>query len=298
MPVMSVGLNCIVIIKRRKSMRLIDLTRQSMGWNNPFRTRTTNQIRTIGIHHSATNVGSQRIFENHWRNLGWRNGGYHEIILQNGDVEICYDPTIVVNGVGDHNMDSYHICVVGSFRPNGTQPNATQMRSLIERIIANMNRFNILVERVLGHNEFANTANFNHRSNTCPGQNMNNLRNQLRTSSSSNTHTVRSGDTLSAIARQHGTTILDLQRTNGITNANLIRVGQILRLPQTTSSNNIRVNSRVRVNQSARIWATGQSIPTWVRGRIYIVRQMRQSNNELLLTDVNSWIRRNDVTLV
>ena len=280
-------------------MNLIDLTRQSMGWNNPFRIRTTNQIRTIGIHHSATNVGSQRIFENHWRNLGWRNGGYHEIILQNGDVEICYVPTVVVNGVGDHNMDSYHICVVGNFRPNGAQPSAAQMRSLVERIIVSMNRFTIPVGRVLGHNEFANTANFNHRSNTCPGQNMNNLRNQLRTPPSSNTHKVRPGDTLLSIARQHRTTVADLQKLNGITNANLIRVNQVLRLPAVAGSNNtIHIGSRVRVNQGARIWATGQGIPEWVRGSIYTVQQIRSNGNELLLAGVVSWIRRNDVMLV
>ena len=292
-------------------MRLIDLTRQSMGWNNPFRTRATNQIRTIGLHHSATNVGAQMIFENHWRNLGWRNGGYHEIILQNGDVEICYVPTVVVNGVGDHNTDSYHICVVGNFRPNGTQPNAAQMRALLERIRVNMSRFTIPVGRVLGHNEFANTSNFNHRSNTCPGQNMNNLRSQLRapsaetstpnrpTEPSANTHTVRPGDTLSAIARQHGTTVAELQRLNNITNTHLIRIGQVLRLPIAAQSNTtIQVGSRVRVNQSARLWVTGQNIPSWVRGRIYTVRQMRSNSSELLLADVISWIRRSDVSLV
>jgi len=277
-------------------MNIVDLTRQSMGWNNPFRTRTTNQIRTIGIHHSATNVGSQMIFENHWRNLGWRNGGYHEIVLQNGDVEICYVPTIVVNGVGDHNLDSYHICVVGNFRPNGNEPNAAQMRSLLERIRVNMSRFTIPVERVLGHNEFANTPNFNHRSNTCPGQNMNNLRSQLRTPEpNSRTHIVQAGDTLSAIARTYGTTVAELQRLNNITNVNMIRIGQTLRLPAVTT---IQVGSRIRVNQSARIWVTGQAIPAWVRGQIYSVRQMRNNNNELLLEDVISWIKRSDVTLV
>jgi len=285
--------------RRKINMKLIDLTRQSMGWNNPFRTRATNQIRTIGIHHSATNIGGQMIFENHWRNLGWRNGGYHEIVLQNGDVEICYVPTVVVNGVGDHNLDSYHICVVGNFRPNGSQPNAAQIRSLLERIRVNMNRFTIPIGRVLGHNEFDNTPNFNHRSNSCPGQSMDNLRNQIRTPEpSGNTHTVRPGDTLSAIARLHATTVSELQRLNDITNADVIRIGQVLRLPTSSQQNSIQVGSRVRVNQSARIWATGQAIPSWVRGQIYTVQQIRNNNNELLLSEVISWIRHNDVTMV
>lgn len=42
---------------------------------------------------------------------------------------------------------------------------------------------------------------------------------------------VRSGDTLSAIATQHGTTPEELARVNGIANANLIYVGQVIRVP-------------------------------------------------------------------
>jgi len=290
-------------------MRLIDLTRQSMGWNNPFQTRTTSQIRNIGIHHSATNVGSQTIFENHWRNHGWRNGGYSEIILRNGDVEICYAPTTVTNGISGHNQNTYHIGVVGN--SNFT---AAQERSLIERIRFNMNRFQIPIERVLGHNEFTG-----HTSNICPGRNMNTLRNNLRLPSvatpapnqpannTSNTHTVRLGETLSGIAGSHQTTVAELVRLNSINNPNLIRVGQVLRLPanannsQISNNNNyqaIRVGSQVRVNNRAQSWATGQTIPTWVRGQIYTVQQIRNNNNEILLASVMSWIHRSNVTLV
>lgn len=44
------------------------------------------------------------------------------------------------------------------------------------------------------------------------------------------TYTVRSGDTLSAIAQKYGTTWQALQKLNQITNANLIKVGQIIKL--------------------------------------------------------------------
>jgi len=284
-------------------MNIIDLTRQSMNWNNPFQTRLINQIRRIGIHHTATATGNQKTFENHWRNLGWRNGGYHEIILPNGDVEICYTPDIVVNGVGDHNSDSYHIAVVGNFRPGGHQPSQKQMKSLIERIRFNMNRFTIPANRVLGHNEFPNTTRFNHRSNTCPGQNMNALRDVLMRPTIqpspqpvSPIHTVRPNETLSSIARYYRTTVTELQRLNHIQNVNLIRVGQVLRLP--TQNITIEAGSRVRVNDSARHWATGEAIPNWVRGRTYGVIETRRSGQELLLGSVVSWINLNDVTSV
>ncbi len=45
------------------------------------------------------------------------------------------------------------------------------------------------------------------------------------------TYTVRAGDTLSALARQYGTTVQALASLNGISNPNLIRVGQVLKLP-------------------------------------------------------------------
>lgn len=44
-------------------------------------------------------------------------------------------------------------------------------------------------------------------------------------------YSVRSGDTLSAIAARNGTTVAELVRENGIADANRIRVGQTLRLP-------------------------------------------------------------------
>jgi Lyzozyme M1 (1,4-beta-N-acetylmuramidase) len=46
----------------------------------------------------------------------------------------------------------------------------------------------------------------------------------------SSMYTIRSGDTLSAIAAKHGTTVSKLAALNGIKNPNLIRVGQVIKL--------------------------------------------------------------------
>lgn len=45
-------------------------------------------------------------------------------------------------------------------------------------------------------------------------------------------YSVAPGDTLSAIAKRHGTTVNDISRLNGIGNPNMIRVGQRIRLPE------------------------------------------------------------------
>jgi len=49
--------------------------------------------------------------------------------------------------------------------------------------------------------------------------------------SSGGSYTIKSGDTLSEIAQKNGTTTKNLQNLNGIKNANLIKVGQKIKLP-------------------------------------------------------------------
>jgi len=358
-------------------MRLIDRTNQALGRNIAI-TRSMSDIRRIAIHHSATTTGTTAIFENWWRTqpgMGAPNavGGYHEVILLNGDVEINYLPTKISYGVGNQNADTYHICVVGDFTQS--QLTGVQLQNLLERIRFNVNRLpNVTFDRVLGHREFPN------QSTNCPAVNMNNIRNQARQTTppppitpvppptdtretfvitratsgfstaadalnnrnpqttvqpgtynvfnrSQNminitrtagvpgswinpagqnnltTHTVRAGETLLQIANLYKTTVAELQRLNNISNPNLIRVGQTLQLPSTstgatTTTNTIRVGTRIRVNANATTWATGQAIPSWVRGQTYTVQQLRNNNREALLGSVLSWIRVSDVTVL
>jgi GH25 family lysozyme M1 (1,4-beta-N-acetylmuramidase)/LysM repeat protein len=50
------------------------------------------------------------------------------------------------------------------------------------------------------------------------------------TTSTTKTYTVKSGDTLSSIAKEYNTTVAAITKANGITNANKIYVGQVLKL--------------------------------------------------------------------
>jgi len=288
-------------------MRLIDRTNQALG-HDIARTRQESAIRRIGIHHSATATGTTAIFENFWRtipNVMAGVGGYHEVILLNGDVEINYPPTRVSHGVSGQNGDTYNICVVGNFVQSA--PSGVQLQVLLDRIRFNVNRFaNVTFDRVLGHREFPG------QSTTCPGPatNMNNIRAQASQQVDMHTITRATGGFYTAAdalaGRNQRTTIQPgtyhvYNRSQGMINVTT-RVGTPGSWINPTATgqpdNTIRVGSRVRVNQNASRWATGETIPSWVRGQTYTVSQIRNNNNELLLASVMSWIRRSDVTLV
>lgn len=132
--------------------------------------RNVSQVRNIARHHSATTSGDVWAFQNHWRgSLGWGTGGYHEIILRDGTVQLCYRDNDVTNGVGNHNTVTYHICLVG----NGSFTEA-QERAFDVRARDAMRRFGLTSANVLGHNEFSG-----HGSNQCPGVNMSIVRRRL-----------------------------------------------------------------------------------------------------------------------
>ncbi|WP_185819780.1 peptidoglycan recognition protein family protein [Salibacterium salarium] len=159
--------------------------------NTPKRSqrREESSIRMIVRHHSATQTGD---FWSFWNNTWsrftprWQTGGYHEIILRDGTVQVCYRPTMVTNGVANHNSYTYHICLVG----NGSFTEV-QEKSWNERATRAMAKFNVTTENVLGHNELPGT------STMCPGINMNDVRAALNDDqplSGSTTSLLQRGD--------------------------------------------------------------------------------------------------------
>ncbi|TPR55401.1 SH3 domain-containing protein [Enterococcus sp. OL5] len=155
--------------------KIVDLRGDTriMGPTNP--NRSVAGITKIARHHSATATGDVWAFQNHWRNQGWGTGGYHEVILRDGSVQLIYRDNVTTNGVGGHNANTYHICLVGS-----GSFTADQEKVFDERARAAMQRFNLKPTDVLGHNEFSG-----HASNSCPGTNMAAVRSRLGASGSS-----------------------------------------------------------------------------------------------------------------
>lgn len=63
-----------------------------------------------------------------------------------------------------------------------------------------------------------------------------------------------------------------------------------------TSKQDISTGYTVKVNYSAKRWASGQCIPSWVKGRMYPVVQT--GGDKVLLGGIMSWISRNDVEIL
>ena len=63
-----------------------------------------------------------------------------------------------------------------------------------------------------------------------------------------------------------------------------------------TNKSNIKVGDTVKVNFSADHWATGETIPNWVKGQNYRVAEI--SGTKLLLSGINSWINRSNAEIL
>lgn len=63
-----------------------------------------------------------------------------------------------------------------------------------------------------------------------------------------------------------------------------------------TTKSNIKVGDTVKVNFSATNWASGEGIPSWVKGKSYTVAQV--SGDKVLLNGIMSWANKSNVEIV
>lgn len=81
------------------------------------------------------------------------------------------------------------------------------------------------------------------------------------TSTATGSYTVKSGDNLSTIAAKYGTTTANLQALNGITNANYIYTGQVLKVSGTASYS---VSKTYTVKSGDSLWLIASKLGTTV----------------------------------
>ncbi|EPF4446873.1 GH25 family lysozyme, partial [Escherichia coli] len=63
-----------------------------------------------------------------------------------------------------------------------------------------------------------------------------------------------------------------------------------------TPKTKIKAGDTVKVNFSAKNWATGEAIPNWVKGESYKVQQV--NGNRVLLANILSWIDKSNVEIL
>ncbi|MEN2468008.1 N-acetylmuramoyl-L-alanine amidase [Ornithinibacillus sp. JPR2-1] len=114
--------------------------------------------------------------------------------------------------------------------------------------------------------------------------------------STSGVHVVKKGDTLWGISQKYNTTVNVLKSLNNIS-GDLIVPGQKIKLPSNSkkaaTKPSLKVNGKVKVKKSATKYATGESIPNWVKGKTYTIQQVKA--DRVLLKEILSWVFIKDV---
>lgn len=93
-----------------------------------FPTRALSAIKSIAIHHSATTSGTPAAFARYHVGQNWPGISYHYVIDKLGRIYKCNPLTAVAYHVGDSNVESIGVCLVGDF--NKERPTPAQLQAL------------------------------------------------------------------------------------------------------------------------------------------------------------------------
>lgn len=96
-------------------------------------------------------------------------------------------------------------------------------------------------------------------------------------------YTVQKGDTLSGIAAKYGTTYQKIAAYNGITNPNLIRVGQKIKIPATSAPESFKKGDKVKVLNA--VTYDGKSFKTY-----YDTYDVIQVNGDRVVIGIGSTV--------
>lgn len=136
-----------------------------------------------------------------------------------------------VSGTGSGTLGIWTVKIAAIAGCNATTAQMISWASQFQNVIQNMGLFNSVLVSFTG----ATTCIQNTSTAGSSSQAQTIMASMGSNSNSGSTYTVQRGDTLGQIATRFGTTVAALAAINGITNVNLIEVGQVLRVSGTAS---------------------------------------------------------------
>lgn len=119
-------------------------------------------IKYLVVHCTATPVtATLDSMRKYWRNvLGWKNPGYHYIILRNGEIVSVTGEENIANGVAGHNRYSIHISYIGGIDDKGKlldNRNEAQQQAMYDKLLELSKKYPNAVIR--GHRDFSPDTN-------------------------------------------------------------------------------------------------------------------------------------------
>jgi len=92
-------------------------------------------------------------------------------------------------------------------------------------------------------------------------------------------YVIKSGDTLSGIARKHSTTVSKIRKTNGLKKNDVLKVGKVLKVPQTKKA--IRYTSKNKTSTNKKLAASLKNLET-----ISLAKNKKQKPKSFNFTDI------------
>lgn len=271
---------------------------------------------TIAIHHSLTKQGlggsnAEAYARYHVDTLGWPSIGYSYVIEPDGTIKFCNDIELRTYHVGDHNNYAVGIVLTGDFRYE--EPTEAQKESLRNLVSALKEKYPHL-KHVKGHSEFSG-----YEWKACPVFDYKAVlaekKKPTEPVSLPNTHTIQEGDTLWSIAKGiNGLTVDDLLKANPDVEPTKLRIGQKIKLgsamkttpekpaskpvakptpSKETSSEKLKAGQKVQLKATAKTYATGQTIPSYIKNKTYTIQQVK--SDRVLLNEIYSWVYIKDL---
>lgn len=141
--------------------------------------KTTRSINEIILHCSATPEGKDFTVDDirKWhKQRGFNDIGYHYVIYRDGSVHNGRDINLIGAHCIGHNAKSIGICYIGGVASDGKTPKDTrtpkQKEAMFKLVDKLMKQYNISLDNVFGHYEFANKA--------CPSFKMDSFKNEFK----------------------------------------------------------------------------------------------------------------------